>query len=59
MIPVFNDLLAFFGLDVAPPQTLGEFLPWFLSVCVALGLVLFVFRLVKAFVVRFGGGRIV
>ena len=58
MIPIFQDLLAFFGLD-SIPQTLGEFLPGFLSVCVALGLVLCVFRMIKAFVVHFGGGRIV
>lgn len=58
MIPIFQELLVFFGLDTTP-QTLGEFLPWFLSVCVAVGLVLFVFRMIKAFIVHLGGGRIV
>lgn len=50
MANIFHDLLAFFGLAVEAPQNLGEFLPWFLSVLVALALVLTVFGMVRSMV---------
>ena len=50
MSSLFSDLLAFFGISSAIPQNLGEFMPWFLSVLVALGLFLFCFRMIKSIV---------
>lgn len=47
MATVFSDLLAFFGISGTVPQNLGEFMPWFLSVLVALGLTLAVIRAVR------------
>ena len=43
----FFDLLEFFGISAEVPQNMGEFVPWFLSVLVALGLFLFVFDMVR------------
>ena len=47
MATVFRDLLAFFGISDTVPQNLGEFMPWFLSVLVALGLTLAFIRAVR------------
>ena len=47
MASIFHDLLVFFGISADVPQNLGEFLPWFLSVLVALALFLFVFDMIR------------
>lgn len=57
MASIFNDLLTFFGLSATAPQTLGELIPWLLSVCIAVGLFLFVFSMIGTFVRNFTGRR--
>lgn len=47
MTQLFYELLEFFGIATDAPQNLGEFLPWFLSVLVALALFLFVFNMIR------------
>lgn len=47
MATVFADLLNFFGIPDTVPQNLGEFMPWFLSVLVAIGLVLAFIRAIR------------
>lgn len=47
MATIFRDLMSFFGIATDAPQNLGEFLPWFLSVLVALALFLFVFDMIR------------
>lgn len=47
MTHLFYELLEFFGIATEAPQNLGEFLPWFLSVLVALALFLFVFNMIR------------
>ena len=47
MSHLFFDLLDFFGITADVPQNFGEFVPWFLSVAVALGLFLFVFDMIR------------
>lgn len=47
MTNIFYDLLVFFGISADTPQNLGEFMPWFISVLVALALFLFVFDMIR------------
>ena len=47
MASIFYDLLVFFGISADVPQNLGEFIPWFMSVLVALSLFLFVFDMIR------------
>lgn len=47
MTHLFYELLEFFGIATEAPQNFGEFLPWFLSVLVALALFLFVFDMIR------------
>lgn len=56
MAEIVQDLFDLFGLSAAP-QNLGEFVPWFIGVCICIGIVLFVFRMFKAFVLSLSGGR--
>lgn len=58
MVSLFYDLLAFFGITSSAPQNFGEFIPWFLSVLVAFGFTLFVFRMFKSAVMFFSRPRL-
>lgn len=49
MASIFADLLAFFGISSTVPQNLGELLPWLFAVLCALGLFLFVFKMIGTF----------
>ena len=57
MPTIFADLMAFFGISADAPTNLGELFPWLLQIVVAIGLFLFVFGMIRDFVVTFGRGR--
>lgn len=57
MSTIFSDLCAFFGLTATAPESLGELFPWLLQILIALGVVLFVFGMIKDFMQTFARGR--
>lgn len=56
MATIFHDFLQFFGVTATAPNTLGELIPWLLSICFAIAFVLFFIRLVERNVRAFGKG---
>ena len=53
---MFLDLCDFFGIT-SLPANFAEFAPWLFQVLLAIGLFVFVFSIIKAFVTSFGRGR--
>ena len=48
----FADLCAFFGVNAAPAN-LAELFPWLAQVLLSIGLFLFVFGMIRTFVLNF------
>lgn len=55
MYDVLIEFLQFFGVSVTPPETVGEFVVWFVMVCAALAILKFVIKLFFDMVCAVGG----
>lgn len=55
MAVIINDLITFFGLE-ASPATFADFISWFLTVCIGLELVRFVFIAIFSLISAVGRG---
>lgn len=49
MAAIVSELFAFFGISSAP-ATFAEFVPWFFTVLISLGLFLYLFGMIKSLV---------
>ncbi len=56
MQTIFSDLCTFFGISGAP-ATFAELIPWLFQVLLAICLFLFVFNMLRAFVLQLTRGR--
>jgi hypothetical protein len=57
MVQVIAQLCGIIGIDLTPPQTMAEVLPWMLQAVIGLALIWFFFSMVRMFVSQFGKGR--
>ena len=56
MTTIFADLCTFFGIASAP-SNFAELIPWLFQVLLAVGLFLFVFGMIRSFVLQLTRGR--
>lgn len=56
MQTIFSDLCTFFGIS-GVPATFAELIPWLFQVLLAICLFLFVFNMLRAFVLQLTRGR--
>lgn len=57
MVEIVSEFFGISGLDMMPPQNLGELIPWLIQVIVAVVLVLAVFKMIAAIVQLFCNWR--
>lgn len=57
MAAIVAEFFGISGVDMIPPENLGEMIPWLLEVIVAVVLVLAVFKLIAAIVQLFCNWR--
>lgn len=58
MAAIVSEFFGISGVDMVPPETFGELIPWLLQVIVAVVLVLAVFKMISAIVQVFCNWRI-
>lgn len=56
MNTIFADLCTFFGIE-STPSNFAELIPWLFQVLLAVGLFLFVFCMIRSFVLQLTRGR--
>lgn len=58
MVDIVSEFFRISGVDVVPPGTMSELIPWLLQVIVSVVLVLSVFKMISAIVQIFSNWRI-
>ena len=56
MQTIFSDLCSFFGIS-GTPANFAELIPWLFQVLLAICLFMFVFNMIRAFVLQLAHGR--
>lgn len=58
MVAVLSELFGVIGLDMAPPATMSELIPYLFTVVLGMVLVLFFLRMFRGFANSIFGGRL-